>query len=142
MKTMLLLATLLWASAINKTFANDVYITPAVLHAFETTFTKATNVQWSVVEQLYKVVFKENDEEITAFFDKDGSLVASCYLIAVSDLPRAMQRSLKADAAAYAITEVYEVQTDDGTDYYATVQKGKETKVLKAGAQKWSVYKK
>lgn len=139
---MLLIATLIWASATNKTFATDVNVTPAVMQAFKSEFYNAANVQWSVVDHLYKAVFEKDGDEISAFFNPDGSLVASCRYLTLSDLPRAMQRTLKASAVSYAVTEIFEVQNDAGADYYATVKKGNETLILKAGDAKWIVYKK
>lgn len=142
MKTLILIAALVWASATNKTFATGVNVTPAVMQTFKSEFLNAANVQWSVVDHLYKAVFEQDGDEISAFFNPDGSLVASCRYLAMPDLPRAVQRSLKASAGSFAITEIFEVQNDDGADYYATVKKGSEERILKAADNKWNVYKK
>ena len=139
---MFLFAALLLASATNKIFAKDVNVTPAVMQTFESEFLNVSDVQWSVVDHLYKAEFKEDGEETIAFFNPDGSLVARCQYLSISDLPRAMQRSLKADAAFDNVTEIFEVQNDAGADYYVTVKKGSETKIIKAVANKWIEYKK
>ena len=142
MKTLILIAALVWASATNKTFATGVNVTPAVMQTFKSEFQNAANVQWSVVDHLYKAVFEQDGDEISAFFNPDGSLVVSCRYLAMSDLPRTMQRSLKASAGSSNITEIFEVQNDEGADYYATVKKDSQVTILKAAAKKWNVYKK
>jgi len=142
MKTFILAAALLCAAVTNKTFATDVNVTPAVMQTFKSAFRNAANVQWSVVDHLYKAVFEEDGDAISAFFNADGSLVASCRYLTMPDLSRAMQRTLKASAGSYAITEIFEVQNDTDTDYYATVKKGSEVRILKAADNKWNVYKK
>src|SRR6476646_7517282 len=97
MKTIFLFAALFCVSAVNKTFANDVKISPVVMQTFKTSFSNATNVQWSVVNHLYRATFTLDDEQTIAFFSiEDGSLVASCHYLTISELPRTLQRSLKA----------------------------------------------
>src|SRR5881409_2443961 len=96
------------ASATSKTFANDIKITPIVMQSFQSLFRNATQVKWSVVDRLYKAEFTLDDEQTTAFFNiDDGSLVASCRYMAVSELPRKLQQSLKIRAASDLIVEVF-----------------------------------
>jgi len=143
MKTVFLLAALAWASATNKTFAGDGHVNPSVLHTFQSNFGKVADVKWSVVDHVYKAEFKVDDETTIAFFSPDdGALVACSRYISISELPRTLQHSLKQAAASAAITEVFEVQSDTGVDYYATVQNSRRSVVLKATATKWQVYKK
>jgi hypothetical protein len=143
MKTLFLFAALLLASATTKTFANDVKVNPAVRQTFESLFGRAVAVKWSMVDHLYKADFNVNGEQTAAFFSaEDGSLVASGWYLTVADLPRTLQRSLKEAAGTDLVTEVFEVQSDAGTDYYATLKKQNETVILKAGTTTWNVFKK
>ena len=143
MKTVLLFAALLWAAASNQSFASDGNVNPGVLRTFQINFGQITDVKWSVVDQLYRADFEVDGEATSAFFSpEDGSMVACSRYLKISELPRTLQRSLAEAAASGAITEVFEVQSDAGTDYYATVQNDRKTVVLKAAAAKWNVYKK
>lgn len=143
MKTIVLFAALLWASVASKSIAADVAVTPVVLHAFQQTFATAADVQWSVVDHLYKAEFSMEGEKRAAFFSADdGTLIASSRYINLTQLPRVLQSSLKTYIATCTLLELFEVQTDDCIDYYATVQTQGETVVLKAAAKNWKVYKK
>lgn len=140
---MILAAALLLASVTTKTFANDVKVKPSVLRTFQSTFANVSNVQWSVVGHLYQAVFTVDGETTFAFFSsEDGLLVASSHYITISELPRGLRSTLKTEAADSKILELFEVQSDNGTDYYATLQNGDKTVILKGVSSKWSIYKK
>jgi hypothetical protein len=143
MKSLLLAGALFLAALTTQSFANDVKVTHAVMQSFKSTFTNASNVQWSVVERMYKAEFIVDGEKTAAFFDiEDGSLVATARYITINDLPRALRSSLKSQAASAVISEIFEVQSDEGIDYFATLLQDGKTVVLKSAATKWSVYKK
>lgn len=140
---MVLLAALFLVSATGKTFANEIKVTPLVMQSLEGSFRNASNVHWSIVDHMYKADFTQDDEQIAAFFSiEDGSLIASGRYLSVSQLPRVLQRSLNTTAASALIIEVFEVQGNDGTDYFATIQKDEKNIILKAAGSKWNVYKK
>lgn len=139
----LLLAGALLLAAITNTFANDVNATHAVRQSFVQNFPEAADVQWSMVEQLYRADFTVDGEKRSAFFSaNDGTLVATSRYMTAAQLPRTLQNNLKSYTASFTLTEVFEVQNDDGANYYATVQKAGETLILKSAGKKWDVYKK
>jgi hypothetical protein len=143
MKTVFLFAALIWASATTKTFANDVHVNRIVLQSFKSTFGHASVVKWSVVDNLYKAEFNVDGEATTAFFDpQDGSMIACSRYLTIDELPRTLQRSLKKAAESNLVTEVFEVQSDAGIDYFASVKKPEGTVILKAASTTWNVYKK
>ena len=140
---MILAAALLLAGLTTKSFANDVKVTPVVLKSFQTMFAGAGDVQWSKVDYLYKAEFDIDGEKTAAFFSiEDGSLVATTRYLSISDLPRALRSELKKESEKAPLTELFEVQSETGTDYYATLQQDGKPLVLKAAINKWSVYKK
>ena len=143
MKSILLAAALMLAAITTKALANDVKVNPVVLRTFETTFGKTSNVQWSVVEHLYRADFTQDGENVIAFFSADdGSYVASGRYITTAELPRVLRSGLKAHTDGAVLSELFEVQNDEGTTFYATIQNGQKTTVLKSGANKWGIYKK
>lgn len=129
--------------ALTNSFAADIKITPTVERSFQTAFTQAENVQWTIVDQLYRADFTVDGERTIAFFSmKDGSLVATSRYMTVLDLPRVLQRSLKAQTANASILEVFEVQGAESLDYYVTIKQGDKATILKSAASEWAVYKK
>lgn len=134
---------LLWASFTGKAVAADVHVTPVVLQSFQQTFLNATGVQWSLVDRLYKADFSVDGEMMTAFFSTDdGTLVAYSRYLTIPKLPLVLQRTLKMHITSGTLIGLFEVQSDNSLDYYATVQKQDGTVILKAASKNWSVYKK
>jgi hypothetical protein len=143
MKSILLAGALLLATLTTKTFAAEVPVTPKVLHQFETTFHNASQVQWSVLDEMYKAEFTISGQRTVAFFNsEDGSLVATSRYITVGELPGVLQHSLKAKAGSAPISEVYEVVNGESWNYFATVQQGSKSIILKATSTNWEVYRK
>jgi hypothetical protein len=142
MKALFLGVALLLAAVATNTFAADVNVNPLVMHEFRTLFFNATNVQWSQVQNLYKAEFTIDGDKTAAFFNSEGTLVATTHYITIGELSRNLRNSLKQQAGAATITEIFEVQSDAGIDYYATLQQNGNTTVLQAGSNKWEVYKK
>ena len=129
--------------AFTKSFAADVNVSPSVLRTFQTSFSNATAVQWSVVDNVYRADFTIDGEKTIAFFNiADGSLVATSCYITVQDLPRVLQRSLKTHTSSAAVMEVFEVQGNESLDYYVTIRQADKTTILKSGSTEWIVYKK
>jgi hypothetical protein len=142
MKSIILAGTLFLAALTSKTFAADTKVSSLVLHAFETSFSQAGNAQWSVVNQLYRAEFTTDGEKRIAFFSGDGTLVATSRYITVGELPERLQRSLVRRTITGSIMEVYEVQSEGQTNYFATVQHLDGKIVLKSASTGWDVYKK
>ena len=143
MKSIFLAAALMLAALTSKTFAADVKITPLVLQSFKNSFKEASDAQWSVVNHLYRVEFVNQNEKSIAFFNGDGTLVATSRYIVLENLPYPLERSLIRRTVTGSILELFEVKSsDDQIDYYATVKQGEGQVILKSFGTKWSVYKK
>lgn len=143
MKSFILAAALMLAAFTSKSFAADIRVSPKVLHTFMATFGKASEVQWTSVDQLYRADFTVDGEKVIAFFNTaDGNLVATSRYITVNELPRIAKNSLKTVVTSATITEVFEIQSNESLDFYATIRTGDKTSVLKWNSIKWEVYKK
>jgi hypothetical protein len=142
MKSIILAGALFLAALTSKTFAADIKVSPLVLHAFETSFKGATDVQWSIVNHLYRAEFTQEGEKTIAFIAGDGTLVATSHYITVGELPQALQSSLVRRTITGSIMEVYEVQSEGQAHYYATVQHLDGKIVFKSASTGWYVYKK
>ena len=142
MKKLLVILTVIGSSYTATSFANN--ITPAVVtQSLQTFFTGAKEASWSVVNNLYKAEFVLDAQTITAYFDAEGTLVASARNITASQLPILLQADLKKEYANYVVANTLELDNEDGVTYYVTVQNGSKTMQLKSidyGA--WTVFQK
>jgi hypothetical protein len=141
MKSIILAGALFLAALTSKTFAADTKVSYLVLHAFETNFSNAANAQWSVVNHLYRAEFTVAGETKIAFFSSDGTLEATCRYITVGELPERLQHSLVRRTVTGSILEIFEVQSDRQTNYFATVKHLDGKIMLKSASIGWGVYK-
>ena len=123
-------------------FASDGIVAPEVLKSFQTTFATAKDIDWSVSNELYKAQFTLNGQHITAFYTMDGTMAALTRNIAVTQLPVSLQASLKNDYKNYWVSDLFEISTEDGTQYYVTLEKADVKMIMKSSASSWSTFQK
>ncbi len=143
MKPLLIALTLLASVFTKSSFANDEKITPAVLNAFQKTFSAAKEVQWTETNNMYKAQFELSGQVVNAYYDQDGTMLAVVRNITSLQLPVALQASIKKDHADYWITELFELTNDSGTSYYVTLESADAKVVLRSSSStNWSTYQK
>lgn len=142
MKTMIIaLFTLCMISV--KSYAADEKVAAAVLQSFQKSFSTASDVSWSKVKDFYKAEFVLDGQSLSVWYNTNGDLVALSRLLTLNQLPIAAQISLKKDYSDYTLANLFEVDNDEGSNYYAIVDNIKATLKLKADAAgKWTVYEK
>ena len=139
----ILIAVALLASTFTKSFAAEVpAVQPTVLKSFKTTFAGATEVGWSTTQDLYKAEFSLNGQYVTAYFKEDGSMQALIRHISVANLPIILQTALKNDYKGHWVTDIMEVTSDGGLQYYVTLENADAKVVLKSSSTVWSRYQK
>lgn len=142
MKT-ILIAVVLFASTFTKSYATDgAAVEPNVLKSFQSTFSTATEVDWSRSEGLYKAVFLLNGQYVTAYFNEDGNMAGVARHIAATSLPVLLQTELKNGYKGQWVTDVLEVTTENGLQYYATLENADTKTTLRATSTTWSLYEK
>lgn len=119
-------------------------VTHAALRSFKKTFTNATEVSWSHVnEDLYRADFALNGQYASAFYDDKGELIATTRNVPSSQLPLLLQAELKTEYQDYWITDLFELTNGEGTQYYVTLENADEKLVLKAQPSKsWKTFQK
>lgn len=122
--------------------AAEPNVTALVTRAFESSFKDADNVQWSQVGELMKVNFTLQDRSMFAFYNAQGDLVVNGNYMTVKQLPKATQKRLTEEAKGYKITEVFEISDGLDSKFYATLDNGKEQKVMVSSGGNWSTFKK
>lgn len=124
-------------------FANDGTISVTVQESFNKSFKNATEVKWSTVKSYYKADFIFNGQQVSAFFEKEGNLIAVTRHMLSTSLPVTLQADLKKDYEDYWISDLFEVSDDQGTSYFVTLQKSDVAMMLKAtSGSSWTEYRK
>jgi hypothetical protein len=116
--------------------------TAIVTESFSQTFQSASEVKWSTVNGMYKAEFTYNARIVAAYYDVDGTLIATTRNLSALDLPLSLQKSLKKEAEGAWISELFEVSEESGTAYYVTLETADRKIVLKSGSASWSSYRK
>src|SRR5215207_5972439 len=125
------------------TNAADI-VSPKVLKSFETTFGTATETVWTITQNYYKVEFLLNGQTLNAFYNEEGKLIGVSRNISSLQLPIILQTELKKGFTKYWITDLFEMSTENGVEYYITIEDANTKTVLKSSiaAASWMLYKK
>jgi len=118
-------------------------VSPKVLNAFNTEFTTAQEVEWTVSSDYYRADFDMNGQKVSAYFNEDGDLMGITRNISSAQLPVSLQNSLKKNYGNYWISNLFEVAKNNGTSYYVTMEDGDKKIVLNSTAgSDWHIFKK
>lgn len=142
MKPLLIAFTLLASFFAQPSFATNPDVNASVRKSFETTFTSASEVEWTITGNLYKARFVMNAQVVTAYYGADGHLIGVTRNITSHQLPLTLQTGLKKGHEDAWISDLFEVANDEGTAYYVTLETADSKIVLKSFGQSWSVYSK
>ncbi len=142
MKSLIVTLTALFSIIGTSSKANDIKVSDAIRQSFETTFKSSSDVRWTAGSGYYKAEFTYNKQVLTAYFDTDGVLFATTENVKSSELPLLLQRNLKRELDGMWITDLFQVNDDNGTSYYAALENAESKVVLKSTGSKWSVYQK
>jgi len=107
---------------------NKVYY--KVKNTFEAQFAGAENVTWTLRDTYTKATFTLADENVEAFFTKDGDMIAYTRKIEVKQLPLIALQKIKKEYGSYKITETIECIRDEEKSYYLSLQDGAKKKIL------------
>ena len=91
-----------------------------------------------------KAQFTIDDMVLYAYFNQSGDLIAVTRFISPSQLPMTLLASLKNQyAAGYWVSDLFEIESEAGTSYYATLESADQVIILKSeGISGWSTFKK
>lgn len=124
-------------------FSNEIIGNPKVLTSFNKKFHKAQDVKWEVRKDLFRAQFKLNGQVIFAYFNASGEQVAVSRNITIYQLPINLATDLQEGFNQYWLTELFEINTDGNTTYYATIESATHITQLKAeSGYNWVVSRK
>jgi hypothetical protein len=114
-----------------------------VISSFNIEFANASNVQWESNTNFVKAQFTINEMVLSAYFNRNGELIAVTRFISPSQLPLELLSSLKKTSANYWVSDLFEIQTESGTSYYVTLENADQKIVLKSeGISGWQTFQK
>jgi hypothetical protein len=145
MKKRILLLSIVLVSFTAFSFAADApAISKNVISSFNKQFTSAQDIKWENHVNFVKAQFTMNEMVLFAYFNNDGELLAVTRYISTNQLPLSLLTSLKEKySEGYWISDLFEIQSDAGTAYYATLQNADQTIVLKSeGIGGWQTFQK
>jgi hypothetical protein len=121
-------------------FAQSKSIPAPVVAEFQTSFKGITDVQWKTAGPLYKASFILDQYPIDAFFSIDGKLTATTRKLSENQLPMILIASMREKQKNAEVTDLFEVLSDRGTEYFFVVDNGKQKKVFTSDGEDWIRY--
>ena len=123
--------------------ATPANISKSVVTSFNRQFSNASNVQWESTENYVKAQFSVNDVILSAYFNRNGELIAITRYISPNQLPIELQSSLNKMVVNNWVSDLFEIQTESGTSYYVTTENANQVVVLKSeGTNGWQLFQK
>ena len=144
MKKKILLLSIVLVSFTAFSFAADApVISKNVISSFNKEFSNARDIKWENQANFVKAEFTVNDMVLFAYFNKNGELLAVTRFISPNQLPLEILTTLKKIHTGYWISDLFEIQTESGTAYYATLENADQISVLKSeGISGWQTFQK
>ena len=138
-KFMVLAATLLMA--FTATFANDASSVPAsITKGLHQQFANVNNVQWQAAANYYKASFTINGQPLAAFYTPDGDMMGVARPLTADELPTTLLKAVQDKQTGNTVTDLFQLFSDRGTEYYITYQTNKGAKTYKSNGDRWMRY--
>jgi len=145
MKHRILTLALLLSLSISNIFANtnEEVVNAKAAISFKKEFSQAQEVKWENSKQYVKATFKLNDQVMIAYYSNAGELLGITRNLTTSQLPINLMAEIKKNHKNAWITDLFEITTNDETNYYITLEDADQTVVLKSlGSYGWTTFKK
>jgi 23S rRNA maturation mini-RNase III len=141
MKKQLLAIAAAFLMTIPTAFATEKNPVPdAVATAFQKAFKHIGDVQWKTTSHFYKASFTANGQVLDAFYDLEGKMIGLSRALTPAQLPMSLVKEVLEKSAANHVTELFELLTDKGTEYFITYNNGKESTTYKSAGSAWVRY--
>jgi hypothetical protein len=142
-KIILSLATVLMMGISAFAATTNEEVNQVAATAFHKAFVNARNIVWEQKQDFLKVTFTLNDQVLFAYYNNNGDLQAVVRNLTSSQLPISLLTDLKKEYNDFWISDLFEIASNDQTNYYITLENADKKIVLRSnGADNWSVYAK
>lgn len=136
MKKVFFISVIIAGYALTSLQAQDIpqaQVPSLIVHQFQKDFPKASDIEWKLKGELYKVEFETGffGTDHDAWYDKTGKLVKHKEEISKSDLPTVIQDKITATFAGFRIDDVEKITENRVVTYLVELKNsGEEWKVL------------
>jgi len=93
---------------------------------FQKDFAGASDVRWSVSDEVVKANFTYLNARTEAYFNMDGELIGTARNVLYNELPLAVTKEIEKRYGAAGVYEIAEYFNSTGTGYMMTVDLGKK----------------
>jgi hypothetical protein len=129
-----IIAALLVVALAGSAFAADVKVNPRISEKFKTDYADASSISWSITNNYAKASFVLEGVQMEAFYNLDGTEIATSKTIAFDKLPKAAIKYItqKYQFPPYKLKECIELNSEEkGTQYYVSLfEEGKVKLIL------------
>jgi len=108
-----LLGTSVYAADGGKKALKTPEVTYSVKNEFDSTFSEAKEVSWTITNNVQKASFLLKDVKMTAFYNLQGEYLGVTQDVTYSDLDAKAQKQITAKYADYKVGEVIKLTTAD-----------------------------
>jgi hypothetical protein len=136
------IAILLLFSVTSKANNNDEGITPVVLKSFHSSFKDAKEQRWTKVMDYYKVEFKLEGQDFTAYYGYEGEMIYLSKTVSYAQLPSGLKTGFAHDYSRYVVAGLIEISDDNGSCFYLLAESENRKLVLKSRGNSWIEYQK
>jgi hypothetical protein len=140
MKHLLIAFSLLACLFSTSAFAGNNDVTPVIEQSFHQTFSDATQVSWTHVNDFYRVGFLVNGTEHFAYYNNSGELIVVAKEIEMSKLPKALREDFQKRYNNNSTAQVFQFDNDEGRQYYLLMSEDTKQVTLKAVGKKWEMF--
>ena len=131
-KFKMILTALVMLFAATAFAAGGENVSPKVKAAFESDFSKASQVNWEKTSDFYFASFMLNNVRVDAAYNEEGELIGTSRNITAEQMPLNVSLSIAEKYAGYEMARnAIELTYEGQTRYYITVANGKHTVSLK-----------
>jgi hypothetical protein len=143
MKKTILLFALIGLASIASSYAGvPAGIDNKAAAAFHADFKKAKDVRWTESASYIQVQFSLDDRIQYAYYDHDGRFLCVIRHILTTSLPPYLRNEIRRDYPSYWVTELFELNTDQGQAYYIKLENGEGPVMLSSeNGSSWSQFK-
>jgi hypothetical protein len=144
MKKSILIWAVLLFTATSFSYANPAdEVNNSVKTSFKKDFGNPDEVKWENQKGFLIATFSLNGKITYAYYSKSGNLIAVTRNILSSQLPIRQLLSLEKNYKGYWITDLFEIDANQETSYFITLENADYKLVLKSDdVEGWNEYKK
>ena len=142
MKKIVLALAVILTAGLSKGFANNpVDVNKKAVAAFHSDFYGARDVSWKESPKYVQAQFNLDNKVMFAYYKPDGSFICLIRNILTTELPSYLRKDIRKNYSSYWVSELFEVNTDQGSSYFIRLENGEGFLILNSeNGSNWRTY--